>query len=99
MSIKPLRFSELSDELADAVGLYDAAAMDLDEIDTTILDQTLIAHVGGGGEDLMTAGGIAEEVGTCTSYASAGYDVHLFEQGAHRTARELSGRRDHGHRH
>ena len=61
MSIKPLRFSELSDELADAVGLYDAAAMDLEEIDTTILDQTLIAHVGGGGEDLMTAGGIAEE--------------------------------------
>ena len=29
--------------------------------------------------------------GTCTSFASAGYDVHLFEQGAHRTALELQG--------
>ena len=61
MSIKPLRFSELSDELADAVGLYEAVAMDLDEIDTSILDHTLIADVDGGGEEVAMAGGAAEE--------------------------------------
>ena len=61
MSIKPLRFSELSGELADAVGLHAAAAMDLDEIDTSILGHTLIADADGCDEDVTMAGGAAEE--------------------------------------
>ena len=52
-SIKPLRFAGISDELADAVGLYEAAAMDFDDIDTTILDPTFNTAHAGSGEDIQ----------------------------------------------
>ena len=40
MSIKGFHFSGVSKELAEAVGPYEAAELSLDDIDTSILDDT-----------------------------------------------------------
>ena len=46
MSIQSVRFANLSAQLAEDVGLYDALDLDLDDIDTSVLEQVSTMEAG-----------------------------------------------------